>query len=280
MKYTYTHPHTHTDKSSSNALNTLNSLIIAFGVFASTCAFAQNNVQGEAEKVLAGLQAKYPDFFIRNVKKTELPNLYEVTIRDDIGYVFVDEKHTANPYRHFFLGGHLVDLERRVNLTAQAREAAQRIDVKTLPLKNAITEKRGTGEHVLYVFSDVDCGHCRRLHETLSQLSNVTIHTFLIPMAARYDTKRLEKSALVWCDAQPVKALNAVMTGTEPTGIAGCETPLLANLKLADTLYVKGTPTVFFADGSRVVGNQLKREGFEERFEAIGQTKKNAQKGQ
>ena len=51
MKYTYTHPHTHTDKSSSNALN---SLLVSLTLLVSSCAFAQNNVQGEVEKVLAG----------------------------------------------------------------------------------------------------------------------------------------------------------------------------------------------------------------------------------
>ena len=52
-------------------------------------------------------------------------------------------------------------------------------------------------------------------------------------------------------------------------GIAGCETPLHNNLALAEVIYLKGTPTVFFEDGSRIVGNQLKREGFEERLAAI-----------
>lgn len=283
MKYThlYTHKHTHTDthKTMSNALFMLTVFILGFSSFsanAQTAPVAKHApVSVNAASVLEGLKAKYPDFGVKNVRGTGMENVYEVTIRDEIGYVFVEPKHTSNPYRHFFLGGHLVDLERRINLTTQAREEAQRIDVKTLVLENAITEKRGKGENVLYVFSDVDCGHCRRLHETLSQLTNVTIHTFMVPMAARYDTKRLEKSALVWCDKNRAKAYDSVMRGeVQKPGIAGCETPLLKNLTLADTLYVKGTPTVFFADGSRIVGNQLKREGFEERFAAIQKQKK------
>ena len=291
MKYThtYTHKHTYTpmnkliDEHAPNSL--LHSMLVfsllVFG-YSSFTAYAQANpvantasVSVNDVSVLEGLKAQYPDFGIKSVKRTKMENVYEVRIRDQIAYVFVQPQHTSNPYRYFFLGGHLVDLERRINLTTQAREEAQRIDVKTLPLENAITEKRGKGENVLYVFSDVDCGHCRRLHETLSQLTNVTIHTFMVPMAARYDTKRLEKSALVWCDKNRVKAYDWVMRGeVQKPAIAGCETPLLKNLTLADTLYVKGTPTVFFADGSRIVGNQLKREGFEERFAAIQKQKK------
>lgn len=244
--------------------------------FATTIAVPMENV------LLMELQQQYPDFQFRDVKKTDIENVFEVTIRDEIGYLAMKKDEMAligkknekvNPYRFFFLGGNLVDLEKRENLTAQARERVQRIDVKKLPIKDAITEKRGTGERVLYVFSDVDCGYCRRLHTTLTELKNVTIHTFLIPMAARYDVKKAEKSAMVWCDRNKVAMLDKAMKGEAIQGIAGCETPILSNLKLADRLYVKGTPTVFFADGTRVVGNQLKADGFEERFKKIANDK-------
>ncbi len=265
------------------AVGALSAAVVALPCFASTVTVSMliENV------VLMELQQKYPDFSIRAVKKTDIENVFEVTIRNEIGYLAVKttdmpfigkEKAGADPYRFFFLGGNLVDLSTRENLTAKARERLERVDVKTLPVKDAITEKRGTGENVLYVFSDLDCGYCRRLQQTLDQLKNVTIHTFLTPFGAVSDPKRGEKTAVVWCSKNTNKLFHKAMAGEPITGIADCETPIVRNLKLAEKLYIRGTPTMFFADGSRVVGNQLDVKGFEERFKAIKEKNKKTKK--
>lgn len=226
------------------------------------------------------LQQRYPDFQIKNVKPTPIENVFEIMIRNEIAYFVFDPKTKSHigqpvkegkldPYRYFLLGGNFVDLVERRNLTAEARDKALRVDVRQFPLKDALTEKRGTRANVLYVISDPDCGHCRRLHQTLSHLKNVTIHTFLTPMGARIEPKLAEKASLIWCSENPIGSYDQAMRGEAIKGLANCETPIYRNLALAEKLHVRGTPTVFFADGTRIVGNQLNVQGFEDRFKSI-----------
>ena len=110
---------------------------------------------------------------------------------------------------------------------------------------------RGNGARTLYVFSDPACQYCRRLEPELAKLQDVTIYTFVVPFLGR----QLPQSVL--CAADPAKAWQALMVNGDSTGLAPqaeCRSPIDRNLALARQLGVSGTPTLFYADGSRTAG--------------------------
>jgi energy-coupling factor transporter ATP-binding protein EcfA2 len=57
-------------------------------------------------------------------------------------------------------------------------------------LADALTEVRGKGTRRLAIFSDPDCPYCRRLEAELRGLDDVTIHTFLMPLASLHPAAR------------------------------------------------------------------------------------------
>jgi len=125
------------------------------------------------------------------------------------------------------------------------------IDTGRLPLQDALKVVHGTGARVLYAFSDPACSFCKRLEPELARLQDVTVYTFVLPFQGR----QLPQAVL--CAADPVKSWQAVMLNADTSGLNGqadCATPLDRNVQLARQLGVNGTPTIFYADGTRTTG--------------------------
>lgn len=245
-------------------------MMLALGLTSSAWADTQSlktdlsTLSATERQMTQALQAAFPKNRIRWVKTTPIAGLWEVTMGTNIAYVVADtdrvfktavtEANKTELFRHWVFGATIFDMKIARDITTPAKELAQQIDISTLPLKNAITRVRGKGERVLYVFTDPDCPHCRRLEMTLESLDNVTIHTFLTPVVALHPKAR-EVATSIWCAKEPAKALLDYMTGSQ-TSLASltCRAPIEENERLMQTLGIKGTPTLFFADGSRHTG--------------------------
>ncbi|MGZ5218158.1 MAG: DsbC family protein, partial [Caldimonas sp.] len=94
---------------------------------------------------------RLPEFpKIDEVAKTALPSLYEIRVGTEIFY--------TDELGNYLLEGHLVDTKTRVNLTEERIAKLTAIDFKSLPLKDALVWKQGTGERKLVVFADPNCG--------------------------------------------------------------------------------------------------------------------------
>ena len=134
----------------------------------------------------------------------------------------------------------------------------QPINVARLPLHLAVTVVHGRGEHVLYTFEDPNCGYCRELTRRLASIGNVTVHTYAVALLG--DDSR-SKADRVWCAADRAAAWVRMMNREELTPArAGCNAPLGETMKLAEILGIDFTPTVFFADGTRMVGIKPRAE--------------------
>ena len=112
---------------------------------------------------------------------------------------------------------------------------------------------RGRGSRALAIFSDPDCPHCRRLEAELKGLSDVTIHTFLMPIASLHPQARA-KAIAVWCAKDRLGAWQALMTRDQVPSSADCAHPVDRNVALAERLGVTGTPTLVAADGRVLPG--------------------------
>ena len=102
------------------------------------------------------------------------------------------------------------------------------------------------------MFSDPNCGYCKRLEKSLQQLDNVTVYTYLIPILS---PDSAQKSKQIWCAADPYKAyIDWMINVIAPSGKSDCSTPLDKNMAFAKSYGITGTPTLFFTDGSRFPG--------------------------
>lgn len=187
---------------------------------------------------------------IEEVRATPMPGLFEVRInQSEILY--------TDAQGNFLIQGALFDTRTRVNLTEQRTDQLSGLAFDSLPIKDAVVTVRGNGQQRLAVFSDPNCGFCKRLERDLAKLNNVTIYTFLVGMlGADSDTK----SRHIWCAKDKSATYdNWMLRGTTPPA-ANCDsTAIDRNMAFAAKHRITGTPTSFTADGTRIVGADIKR---------------------
>lgn len=181
---------------------------------------------------------------IDEVSKTPMNGLYEIRVDSDIFYTDAEG--------NFLIQGNLIDTKGKRNLTEERVTKLSAIDFDDLPLKDAFTQVRGNGKRKLAVFEDPNCGYCKRFERDLQKVNDVTIHTFLIPILS---ADSAEKSKNIWCAKDKNKAWLDWMVRDQPAAKASCDTAALErNLAFSKKYKITGTPTVFFANGTRVPG--------------------------
>jgi thiol:disulfide interchange protein DsbC len=156
----------------------------------------------------------------------------------------------------YFMYGSLVDMKTNDDVTAARLVEITRVDVRKLPLQDAIARVNGQGRRTMYVFSDPDCPFCRRLEPELDKLDDVTIYIFPYPLESLHaDAAR--KAQAIWCEADAAKRADLwhrVVSGTAQVATAECANPLKRNLSLGESLGIQGTPTIIAADGRILPG--------------------------
>lgn len=182
---------------------------------------------------------------IDEVRKAEMPGLYEVRVGGDLFYT--DAKGD------FLLQGDLLDTRTRRNLTEERVNQLTAVAFDALPLKDAFTIVRGKGERKVAIFEDPNCGYCKRFERELQGVDNVTIHLFLYPILGADST---EKSRNLWCAKDRAAAWQDHMVRDKPIPAAAqCDTAALdRNVAFGRKHKINGTPTLIFANGTRVPG--------------------------
>jgi thiol:disulfide interchange protein DsbC len=180
------------------------------------------------------------------IRFTPIDGMYAVEVGSEIFYVDATG-------RYGFSGAAMIDLQKHQDLTASHLDQMLRVPFADLPLQYAIKEVRGTGARKLAVFEDPNCPICRVFTKFVDQLDNVTVYRFMFPVISP-ESVPLARTA--WCAADRAAAWKAIMAGSRPMGgKPDCDTAgLLAILKTGDKLKIQNTPTVFLANGKRLVG--------------------------
>src|SRR6478609_4955849 len=183
---------------------------------------------------------------IDEITKTPIPGIYELRIGTDLYYT--DEQG------NYIIEGQLVDTKTRINLTEERIGKLTAIDFKSLPLKDAMVWKQGTGERKLVVFADPNCGYCKKFEKDLQAVKDITVYTFLYPILGGDSP---EKSKQIWCAKDNTKVWRQWMIeGTAIPQAAGpCDTSALQrNYALGKKHRINGTPGLVFEDGTHKPG--------------------------
>ncbi|MFM7123176.1 MAG: DsbC family protein [Fluviibacter sp.] len=126
---------------------------------------------------------------------------------------------------------------------------------KALRLADAVKEIRGDGSRVLAVFTEPECGYCRKYEKSLEKVDNVTIYRFLMPL----DPKNMARSIAIWCSGTTnqdrLKNLHVAMHDRSVVlPRDDCVNPIAENMKFAKKYDIYLTPTTIGSDGRLVQG--------------------------
>jgi thiol:disulfide interchange protein DsbC len=212
------------------------------GETVTSTAAAQEPGAAEADRVADLFRKRFPDLAITAVRRTPY-GLYEVQVGMDL--IYTDDKVG------WVMEGPLIDAATRRDVTRARQEELGTISFAQLPLNLAVKRVTGNGSRVVAIFEDPNCGYCKQLRHTLEDVPNLTVYTFIYPILAP-DSR--VKARDIWCSSQPGVAWDDWMVRGKLPPTGNCDAPIEQVLALGQRLMVRGTPTLFFADGTRVSG--------------------------
>lgn len=217
---------------------------LALGALLAATSTTALSAESEAA-IRSSVERTYPGHKVSSVTETRVRGIYEVVAGSEVVY--------SDATGQTLFVGAMVDTATRTNLTQERVDKLTQVDFDDFPLEHAIKTVKGDGSRVIVAFEDPNCGYCKELHKGLKSLTNYTMYTFLYPLLGE-DSKA--KTNAIWCSENKEEALSAWMAqGMRPVASPEkCLTPTAKVSELAARLGVRGTPALFFADGTRNPG--------------------------
>lgn len=194
-------------------------------------------------KVVSKLQGVKPS----DVSSSPIPGLYEVTMGGLVAYVSEDGK--------FLVSGDVYDLESQTNLTAGRRSSARAKALAAVREEDMIIFSPANPKMTVTVFTDVDCGYCRKFHSQIAEYNKAGIRVrYMSYPRTGPGTSSWAKSESVWCAADRKDALTRAKRD-EAVKSKSCGDALIkSQYELGDDLGVEGTPAIFTTSGDYVGG--------------------------
>lgn len=191
-----------------------------------------------------------PEAKIDSIKPSAIEGISEVMVDGRVAYVTNDGKH--------LIQGPMLLIDTRENLTERSEASARRVLLDELGPERRIifpaTNKVPTQVHRVTIFTDVECGYCRKLHAEIAAYNEagITIEYVLYPRSGM-NSPAAVTSQSVWCAADRAKALTEAKLGhavPEKT----CENYIAEDYQLGQRIGVAGTPAIYAENGQHIGG--------------------------
>ena len=123
-------------------------------------------------------------------------------------------------------------------------------------------------QHTVTVFTDIDCGFCRKFHNEIDQVmeQGIRIRYLFFPRTGPF-SESWEKAEQVWCSQDQHSAMTKAKKGQNLTVRVCPNTPVEKHFNIGQLLQVQGTPTIISDKGEIIVG-YLPAEALKARLES------------
>jgi len=198
--------------------------------------------QADEATIRSNLKRIIPSLDIKSISPSPIKGVYEVTIGGDILYVSEEGK--------YLLQGHLIDVAARKDLTEAKLAAVRQKALASLSENEQIIFKSDNPKYDIYVFTDIDCGYCRKLHSEIDQYlaQGINVHYLFYPRAG-LGSDSYKKAVTVWCSDDRKKVLTEAKQGKKME-FKTCENPVMKHMKLGHEFGVQGTPMLVTRKGT------------------------------
>ena len=187
-----------------------------------------------------------PNATIDAIAESAVPGFYEVSLGGQMVYVSNDGR--------FLFQGSVYDIENKVDLTEQKRSGARKTALDAVPASKRIIFAPKEVKHRLTVFTDIDCGYCRRLHQEMADYNSrgIAVEYLFFPRAG-LGSESFQKAVNVWCAADRNQAMTKAKAG-ESLEKKACDNPIADDYQLGQKIGISGTPALIAEDGTLLPG--------------------------
>ena len=226
-------------------------LLIIVASLLTTTVIAERGSQLSASEIKKKFDQARPGLPIKDVLPSVLPGFYEVALEDGtVLFVSEDGNH--------FIAGDLYRIEQSsfVNVSEERRNGSRRELLAEVDEADMLIFSPAKGEKKvsISVFTDIDCGYCRKLHKEVPELNRLGVEVrYLAYPRAGLNSKSFDKYVSAWCADNPKLALTQAKLGkdVEPST---CVNPIAAQYLLGNQMGVTGTPAIIYEDGTLLPG--------------------------
>ncbi|MFZ4790565.1 MAG: DsbC family protein [Candidatus Competibacteraceae bacterium] len=194
-------------------------------------------------KLQTTLNGAQPD----SIRSAAIPGLYEVVVGGQVLYLSEDGQ--------FVVQGDILDLGSRANLTDQRRGELRGTALNSVDEKDMVVfAPEGPAKHTVTVFTDIDCGYCRKMHSQMAAYNKegIKIRYLLFPREG-LGSESFNKAVSVWCSDNRQEAMTKAKRG-DNVDRKTCDNPVQAQYELGQKLGVRGTPSLILENGEMLPG--------------------------
>lgn len=205
------------------------------------------NIQADnLDELKQQLEKALPDTDIQNLQAVDDTGLYEGVINGEVLYFTADGRYVMQ--------GDLVSLETRSNITEQRRVSLRKAVIDSLDEKNMIIFEPEKTDYTLTVFTDIDCGYCRKMHSQMQQYNDLGIRIrYMAFPRGGLESESYDDAVNVWCAKDRRQAMTLAKSGKK-LDKTSCDNPVKDEFETGQMLGVRGTPSIFLENGQMLPG--------------------------
>ncbi len=205
-----------------------------------------SNAHADDAEIRARVSKLFKTIPVKSIEKTPVPGLYEVMVGPRIFYTSEDGR--------YFIQGSMIDLETRQDLTEIKVASARIQSIKEMGYDKMIRFGPDMSKHEVFIFTDIDCGYCRKLHNQIDDyIKNGIAINYLFYPRAGIGSESYDKAVSVWCADDQQDALTKSKSGVN-LDKKTCDNPVKKHYELGQLLEARGTPLIVTSAGEKIPG--------------------------
>lgn len=204
------------------------------------------------EMVKQALAKLAPNIRVDVIEPAPMPGFYQVIASGQMLYISADGK--------YMMHGDLIDLGRKQNASDDAWARFRKAELAKVPASDRIVYAPANPKYTISVFTDVNCGFCRALHEHIAAFNKAGIAVEYLAWPREgllttggNSTPTYTEMASIWCAKDRKAAFTAATAGQAPAPLT-CTNPVKDQFNLGVKLGVGGTPAIYGPDGRTLGG--------------------------
>ena len=214
-------------------------------------AFSLDGIANETEIVTKINQVLPTGMSVKGIKQSQVEGLFVVDI-GDLQPIY------ASKDGNFFLYGEMYAIKNGELLNTTKQEISfnrKAILDSELLEKDFITFVAADEKHVITVFTDVDCGYCRKFHGEIEDYNaqGITVNYVAFPRSG-LESESYNKIVSAWCSSDPKGTLTALKEGRDPALKLCQDHPVEDHYLLGQRIGITGTPAIISSSGDLLPG--------------------------
>ena len=195
----------------------------------------------------AAVAKRVPGVKPEDVRLSVVPGVFEVSRGAEIFYVTADARYV--------FAGDLYDLDQEENLSDERRRTARAALLATVPESQMLVFSPKDPKYTVTVFTDIDCGFCRKLHNEMSKYNDLGIRVrYMFYPRTGPNTESWDKANAVWCSQNRNDAMTRAKRGEDVKAAKCGQTPVERDYEVGRDMAVTGTPAIVLPNGEMVQG--------------------------